>query len=418
MSKTTKILLCLLTAAFCSAAPSLRHPAYAQTCQQTERLVADNPSQHKFGTSVSLSGDRIAIGAPFDQGAAGGDGAVFEFKLEPAGWEQKHKHTVADLLGHLGFAVSIDADAIVAGGRTGTFDRTGSAYRIDSNNPQPEPLIPNPARGQLIGYAVAVEGDVTVVTAPGTSSSAGMAYVIDPSGGQLVDRLSHPNPTSGGRFGHAAAIDDDTLAISALAESRDGHSYTGSVVVFGPRQNGFGWQVTDELTSPGPQSDDRFGYSVAVSDDTLAVGAPYTDTPANQAGMVYVFEPSGAIHSLTASDGDINHQFGYSVAVSGDILVAGAPNALDDSGRASGAAYLFKRIGGSWQQICKIFAGDGGLVGGFGTSVSIKDSPLPSTSTKTFVIGAPLELLPNPAIGAAYVFELIPDDDDHDEPLP
>ena len=106
-------------------------------------------------------------------------------------------------------------------------------------------------------------------------------------------------------------------------------------------------QVVNELAkllaSDGADGD-LFGIAAAVSPDTAVVGAYLDDDTGSNFGSAYVFVRSGTTWTqqakLVASDGAVDDQFGFSVAVSGDTAVVGAPFD-DDSGSSSGSAYVF-----------------------------------------------------------------------------
>ncbi len=105
--------------------------------------------------------------------------------------------------------------------------------------------------------------------------------------------------------------------------------------------------MTKLLASDGA-SGDTFGGSVAVSGDTVVVGAYRDDDNGNTSGSAYVFERDeggadawGEVKKLLASDGASRDEFGFSVAVSGDTAVIGAW-LDDDNGSASGSAYVFE----------------------------------------------------------------------------
>jgi hypothetical protein len=157
-----------------------------------------------------------------------------------------------------------------------------------------------------------------------------------------------------------------------------------------------------KLTTSGGKADDMVGYSIAVSGDTVAVGAPGFSAGTDQ-GAVYVFEkPSSGwanmtqTAKLTVAHGVASTQLGYSVAISGSIIVAGAP----DSNLGPGAAYIFVEPKGGWQnktQSAELLSSDGQSHDGFGTSVAFNGG--------TIVVGAPYATIgSNDEQGAAYVF--------------
>ncbi len=146
--------------------------------------------------------------------------------------------------------------------------------------------------------------------------------------------------------------------------------------------------------------DDDFGYSVSVSGDTAVVGAPWDDLGANNQGSAYVFARSEGVWSeqqkLVASDGALDDHFGYSVSVSGDTAVVGAYRDVHQ-GVYQGSAYVFVRSGGVWSEQQKLVASDGASGDFFGTSVSV--------SGDTTVVGAPWDDAgASTDHGSAYVF--------------
>ncbi|MGD9547331.1 MAG: T9SS type A sorting domain-containing protein [Candidatus Krumholzibacteriia bacterium] len=116
---------------------------------------------------------------------------------------------------------------------------------------------------------------------------------------------------------------------------------------------------TAVLFSSDAAAGDDFGWSLAVEGTTLVVGAPNADVAGNSSqGAVYVFEDQVGswvqIQKLTASDGAAFDQFGFAVAVSGDLMVIGAEEAPIGPNSSQGAAYVFERTGGIWTEIHKL----------------------------------------------------------------
>lgn len=111
-----------------------------------------------------------------------------------------------------------------------------------------------------------------------------------------------------------------------------------------------------------------FGCSVCIDGNYLIIGAQ--ESGSIQTGAAYIFKRDGTNWiqeaKLTASDGTIWDQFGFSVSISGDYAIVGAPGQYD----STGAAYVFKRDGTTWTQQQKL---TGGTQGAFGISVSIED---------------------------------------------
>ena len=152
---------------------------------------------------------------------------------------------------------------------------------------------------------------------------------------------------------------------------------------------------------------DQFGYSVALDGDIALVGAGYDDVGANvDQGSVYVFTRSGSswTHAakLTAGDGASGDQFGWSVALDGDTALVGAvyddvnANSVGGTWYAQGSAYVFIRSGTTWTQAAKLTASDGQWEDEFGISVALDGD--------TALVGASGDWGNGSDRGSAYVF--------------
>lgn len=161
-----------------------------------------------------------------------------------------------------------------------------------------------------------------------------------------------------------------------------------------------------ELTASTGSDEDRLGDSVAVSGNTIVAGAPGENSTVP--GAVYVFsEPSGGwanAHQtavLTVSDGATNAALGSSVAISGDTIVAGAPEATIDGHSYQGAAYVWQRPASGWTnatQTAALTSSDGATDDYFGSSVAIAGT--------TIVVGAPYHTVGSTSYeGQVYVYE-------------
>ncbi len=170
----------------------------------------------------------------------------------------------------------------------------------------------------------------------------------------------------------------------------DAGNLSGSAYVFDRSQGGannFG--EVKKLTASDVAQGDQFGRSVAVSGDTVVVGARFDDD-GESSGSTYVFDRSqggannfGEIKKLTASDAAEYDYFGTSVSISGDTVVVGAFED-GDGDNVYGSAFVFDRDQGganNFGEVKKLTASDVVEYAYFGTSVSI--------SGDTVVIGAP-----------------------------
>lgn len=158
--------------------------------------------------------------------------------------------------------------------------------------------------------------------------------------------------------------------------------------------SGISFGELTKLAASNAGSFDRFGQSVAMTDDYLIVGAHSEDTGASSAGSVYVYDKDtyAYVRTLNASDPGLNHHFGWSLAAEGNHVLVGAP------GNVAGAAYLFNLDTGT--QVHKFVSTDGASGDQFGHSVSL--------SSTHVLVGAWLvdnnDLDPSENSGAAYLF--------------
>ena len=160
-----------------------------------------------------------------------------------------------------------------------------------------------------------------------------------------------------------------------------------------------------KLTASDAAKGDYFGWSISISGDTALVGAPYATlagapgTSGNHAGSAYIFVRSGKSWSqqakIMASDAAGDVFFGWSVSISGDTALIGA-RYDDGAGTRSGSAYVFVRNGTNWTQQAKLTASDAAAFDFFGWSVSI--------SGDTAVVGAYRDDDGGFNSGSAYVY--------------
>ncbi len=138
-----------------------------------------------------------------------------------------------------------------------------------------------------------------------------------------------------------------------------------------------------------------FGYSVSLSGEMAVVGAPRDDENGYNSGSAYIFRngPAGwaEVARLLPDDGAAADWFGRSVGIDGNTVVIGAPQ--DRNSQLPGAAYVFEDTGTGWAQVAKLFSGLDPPGFKFGHSVSISDG--------TILVGSPEENL----TGTTYIYE-------------
>lgn len=330
---------------------------------EVAHLLASDPMPGDFfGTAISISGDTIVAGAPYDDGSAGpNQGCAYVLLRQPSGsWLQVAKLTPLDAL-----------------------------------------------PGDFFGASVAIHGGTIVVGADGDDVSAveqGSAYVFErqTSGSWLqVAKLVASDAAANDYFGFAVSVDHNTVVVGAYGDDV-ASAGEGSAYVY-ERQIGGSWSAAAKLVAADATADDQFGYSVAVELGTIVVGARNADGAYANTGGAYIFERQLAgtwsqAAKMTAADGWPSDLFGSSVAVRGGTIVVGAPD--DDLGALSnsGSAYVFERQSNtSWLQTTRLAATDAGSTDYFGTAVAV--------DANTIVVGAWGADITANNQGSAYVFE-------------
>jgi len=353
-----------------------RYPLTIDPFVQKAKLTAfDKAVSDYFGTSVSISGDVVVVGAyRADPGGTSDAGAAYVFGKPGGGWAdmtQTAKLTASDKAadGYFGSSVSINGNVVVVGAPgadPGGTDAAGAAYVFvkpgggwDDMTQTAKLTASDKAAGVLFGQSVSISGDVVVVGAnradPGGTISAGAAYVFVKPGGGWVDmtqtaKLTASDKAAGDLFGQSVSISGDVVVVGANRADPGGTSDAGAAYVFG--KPGGGWTdmtQTAKLTASDKAEYDYFGYSVSISGYVVVVGAGRADPGGtDDAGAAYIFaKPGGGwtdmtqTARLTASDKAADDEFGYSVSISGDVVVVGAVYADPGGTLDAGATYVF-----------------------------------------------------------------------------
>lgn len=304
-------------------------------------------------------------------------------------------------------------------------DEAGASYplTVDPVAQQAYLKASNTGAGDYFGWSVAVFGDTVAVGAPyedsaavgvdgdgsddsATNSGAVYVFVRTGSGWSQQAYLKASQTDPGDRFGSSLALSADTLVVGAPGEDSgadgvdgdgddDGAPNSGAAYVF--RRSAGVWSQEAYVKASNSDAGDQFASSVALSADTLLVGAlsedgsatavngDSSDNGAGDAGAAYVFTRSGTSWSeaayLKAPNTDAGDHFGISVAVSGDTAVVGA---RDEDGGAvgvdgdpasngapqAGAAYVFAHSGGSWSHEAYLKASNTDAEDRFGVAVA------------------------------------------------
>ena len=329
----------------------------------------------QFGAAIDATDSVLWVGAPGDDEGDIDAGAVYRFNGGPSliSWNAPTtKATASDATAAagLGSSIAVRGKNMVVGapGETGG----GQAYVfVQSGIGWTQRAIlqsPNRSAGDAYGAAVAVIGHSLVVTDPaedltGTDQGAVYIYDGDLAGWALRDTIEGAQ-VDNGAFGTSVDAIGDLVVVGADGEAAG----EGAVHIF-ERAN-ITWSSISVETGSAAGVDNGYGVAVAVSADHL-VGASATDPSAPGA-----FASSTPAHPLPAdrlapSTLDDFDQFGFSVALSGDTAVVGAPSAISGIPQGRGTAYVFRNVGGAWQLEQELVDPDPVVDSGYGYAVAI-----------------------------------------------
>jgi len=382
-------LLPLLCCLFAMTAPAHADLATSYTPSLTEQaklVPSDGDPIDDFGATVAVSGDTAVIGAPIADNAAG---SAYVFLRNGASWSEQVKlvGTERTFLGEFGTSVAISGETIVVGapGEGGA----GSAYIFVRNGPswslQAKLTNPDASQRTSFGSSVAIDGETAIVGASCWDSCVGSAYIFVRSGSLWSEqaRLHASGGKKGDAFGFSVAISGGSAAVGAYGRQ----DYRGAAYIFA--RSGSSWSEQAQFRAPDGGSWTSFGRSVAISGDSAAVGAPGVSA-------AYVFRRTGTSwlqEAKLTSDGREGGGLGESVALSGDTLAVGADG---------NAAHAFVRGLAGWSERAELHPSDLGesLSNTFGNAIAL--------SGDTVIVGAMLVFNPdyNPRVGSGYVFSL------------
>ena len=344
-----------------SAYVYVRNPATNLWTEQQKLLASDGADGDHFGYSVSVSGDTVIVGAYGNDDSGTNRGSAYIFVRNAGSWTEQKKllNSNGQVNDWFGLSVSISGDTVVvsAEGEDDGGSQAGAAFVYVRNGTtwtEQQKLLPSDKKtNTYFGHSVAISGDTVVIGKYLDSAiayQAGSAYVFvrNPITGVWTEQqkleASDALTSNSGQFGSSVAISNDTVIIGAPFDYPDLDAVVGSAYVY--LRSGILWAEQQKLRASDLILGEVFGISVSVSNDTAVVGATGYTSSNNYNGASHIFTRSGVTWSeqhITASDGAINDQYGYSVSVSGDNIIVGA-NYDDNNGTDSGSAYAYTTV--------------------------------------------------------------------------
>lgn len=406
--------------------------AFAQTSSsQGHRVALDSgASADFFGYAVDLAENRVVIGAPRRDLQGGQDhGEVFVGELgadgKPVGAFTTLRNQDPRPGDLFGWSVATAGDYLLVGARSddedgdstaGLYENVGSASFFIRRQGQWQFLSKVFSRdfdqGDSFGYAVAMTPTIAVISAPlhavnrnGKDRGAVYVFARNPNDGQWkpVQKLVAPDGVDEQRFGASVAISPDSQTIAVGSPDDPSQARSGSVYIFRASAAARGYAlVAPKLVPNDAAANQGFGFSVALRNDRVLVGAP---TKGTTPGAAYIFGPANAAapsgawqqkQKLSATSPKNRDLFGFSVDIDGSKAVV-STYINTGRGAAGDGAYLFEESGGTWSHLQTKTPPSGSNAQGFGNSVAL--------SGERVIVGA-FEDTPTGGVatGAGFVF--------------
>lgn len=472
-----------------------RYPITIDPVAQQVYLKGSNTAtDDNFGCSVAVSGETVVVGAYSEDSNAsgvngdqnnnaGGDsGAAYVFVRNQGTWTQQaylkaSTNGVGDWFGEV---VAISGDTIAVSARQEDSNATGVNGNQANNSASSSGAVyifvrngttwtqqaylkaSNTGAFDFFGSSLAISGDTVVVGANGEDSNAtgvngdgsnnsaslsGAAYVFVRNGTTWSQQayLKASNTNTNDSFGQSVSISADTIVVGAYDEAssatgvngnQSDNTFTSAGAAYVFVRNAGVWTQEAYLKESNTGVGDWFGWSVAISGNTLVVGAQneksaatgvngdQSDNSMNSAGAAYVFVRSGTTWTqqayLKASNTGPD-QFGYSVAISGDTIAVSAVaeasvatgvdgDQSNNSALSSGAVYVFRRIAGNWAQVYYVKATNTDAADAFGLSLALSGDLLvagaPAEDSNATGINGVQSNNSATSAGAAYIYDL------------
>lgn len=292
-------------------------------------LPAQSSSGPEFGHAVAIDADWLAVGAPgtlVDHGAGFGGikpaGAIFLFRKQDGEWIPSQRLTPATF---------------------GLAPRCGQAVALRGRHL----LVGCPGTGSL--------------PQPGNLQGGYAAWHLDQDTDNWEPLAIPAQTTAGSQCGHAVALtgpNSDGMTRAAVG-CPGWNSHQGRVLVHAFSDLGGSWGAASARTAGNGNSNDRFGASVWIDQNSrgngyvrMAVGAPdKLDDLFPQTGRVYLFEGSALVEAASLVGLTSQDRFGTSVALAGNTLVAGALGSITSqcsSGSCGRVARYVRQSNGQW----------------------------------------------------------------------
>ena len=351
-----------------------------------KKVIQESKGADNFGKSVSVYGNYAVVGAWTEDEKGPEAGAAYLFHRADEGkddWALIKKLTASDGAAFNNFGTSVFIyDNQVAVSAPGNDDFTGAVYIFQKNQggtdnwgEMKKVVSHDGMDGDYFGNSIAMTDQYLLIGAYGNDQNgnkSGAAYLFkkEKNNWSELKKLSAENSGTNDQFGVSVALNNERAVIGA-----DNDNGVGSITIFAKEEGGENnWGEQVQIFPSDRQQKSRFGRSVAIHGNYMAVGAPRTD---GSSGTVYLFKQNfggknnwGELKKMKALDGDVNDQFGRHLSLSENCLIVGSEGHF----MKAGAVYMYKKEKGgtdNWGNSEKLMANDAAPGDLFGSSVAI-----------------------------------------------
>ncbi|RZG12851.1 hypothetical protein EXT47_20495 [Pseudoalteromonas sp. CO342X] len=270
---------------------------------QKQILTAnDAKAGDAFGQSIALTEQFLVIGAPHSDAPHKDSGSAYVYERENNSWHFQSKLTARDGAdGDLfGISVAIDGDTILVGADLNDekAEKAGAVYvyQFDGKkwNSQAKLMANDGGNTDIFGVRVAIFGDTALISArrddiDGIGKDAGSAYLFERTNDKWTQtqKLVAPDAKADDRFARGVALSKDMAFITAMHHDEKGNN-AGALYLYKKQQGQ--WQYASKVFANDAAPEDRFGWNIAVSNNTAIIATPHCDDKGEGSGAAYILD--------------------------------------------------------------------------------------------------------------------------------
>ena len=338
-------------------------------------LTSDALGNANWQNSIAASGDNVGYGV---WGDCATNGTISEYN--PV------SDTTSAPNDNFGFSVSISGNYAIVGAwqdDVGINTDQGSASIYGFNGSKwilmQKLTDATGGAGDFFGFSVSISGNYAIVGSPqddvaaNTDQGSVSIYQFNGSSWVLMQKITDATGAAGDIYGVGVSISGIYTIVGAYTDDAGAGIDQGSASIY--RFNGSTWVLMQKILDATGSAGDNFGYSVSISGNVVIIGANLDDAPIVDQGSASIYQYNGInwvlMQKIVDADGAMTDYFGFRVSISGNYAIVGSH--LDDVDAKSnqGSASIFWYNGSNWVLMQKITDVNGAAGDVFGYSVSI-----------------------------------------------